>query len=109
MEFRDFLLIFLHDHISFRTWTYQRHITHKNVKQLGKLVQMQVTQNMSYRCDTGIMLGRKTCPVLLGIHTHASEFPDAELLSLIGKTILEIKYRTAVINLHRNGNDQHDG
>ena len=56
----------------------------KNVKQLGKLIQMQVTQNMAYRCDTGIMLGRKTCPVLLGIHTHASEFPDAELLSLIG-------------------------
>ena len=69
---------------------------------------MQVTENMSHRCDTGVMFGCKTCSVLLGIHTHASEFPDTELFSPISETILKIKYRAAIIGFHRNGNDQHD-
>ena len=50
---------------------------------------MQVTENMSHRCDTGVMFGCKTCSVLLGIHTHASEFPQlfnvfAGDMSLVG-------------------------
>ena len=79
------------------------------IEKLRKLIQMKISQHMTYRCDTGIMLGCQSCTIFLGIHTHASEFPDTELFSPISETILKIKYRAAIIGFHRNGNDQHDG
>ena len=69
---------------------------------------MKISQHMTYRCDTGIMLGCQSCTVFLRIYAHTAEFTDLKGLSTQCQTVLKIKHRTSVVCFYRNRYDQHD-
>ena len=108
IEFWKLFLILKHDTFTFRTRTYQRHISLKYIEKLRKLIQMKISQHMTYRCDTGIMLGCQSCTVFLRIYAHTAEFTDLKGLSTQCQTVLKIKHRTSVVCFYRNRYDQHD-
>ena len=80
----------------------------KYIEKLRKLIQIKISQNMTYRCDTGIMLGCQSCTVFLRIYAHTAEFTDLKGLSTQCKTVLKKKHRTSVVCFYRNRYDQHD-
>ena len=94
--------------------------TLRHYEEIGLMIPVEVDEWTGYRyydisqlrCMSRIVYLKQlgfSLEEISELFADGKEFPDAEFLSLIGKTILEIKYRTAVISLHRNGIDQHDG
>jgi hypothetical protein len=91
-----------------RTGANHTHLSIKNMKELGDLIQGVLAQNTPNPRDTGIVLDLENRPVclvlrfqlesyLIGVRYHTPKFIESESFPVTTDTILTIENRTTIL------------
>lgn len=90
--------------------TDEGHIATKHIPQLGKLVQVVLTQELAHTGEPHVLTARIECgAVLLGIEPHATELVNIERTTETPDTLLAEYGRSAVFALHSQVTNQKQG
>ena len=74
-----------------------------DVENLRQFVQMELSNDMTNRCNTVIILGCQTChTIFFSIRTHTTEFHNLKFSATFCTANLFIQYRSAIIRFYQN-------
>lgn len=109
LEVRELLIILLCNLRPLGAGPDNRHVTLEDIHKLRELIQAALADNAPDGRDAGIVYagGEAGDAVLLSIDAHGTELDDLELAAVLGKPGLLIEDGTSVIQLDRQGGDQH--